>query len=176
MPKPTILTESDKSKVTKISSKSVVKPKLSKKSLFKFLLWLVLFTVVGFTSYTIARNKAMAANKPAEKALVALKDNKPVAVYELGTDEFKKFSTLVQVKAVVEQWSKIVNQTTEGKPELVSKKESTKDKKQLTTLLYKYQIKPGKSKINQKELFVAVVVQKVDKEYKLYTFNIDSQK
>ncbi len=136
--------------------------------------WVIILIIVGFGSFTLARNSALAANRPAEKALAALKANDPDGLYNLGTDEFKKTSDKTKVKAVVTEWTKVINQATDGKPQIVSKQTAIKDGKELTTLDYKYQVQPGKSKINQKELFVRIVTQKVDNTYKLYTINIDT--
>lgn len=173
MPKETKPT-TDKETPTEQKPEEATKPHRTKKSLVKVLLFVAVLALVGFASYTAARNKALAPNRPAEKALAALKANDSNAVYDLGSDDFKKASDRQKVKAVVEQWSNIVSQATEGEPVLVSKTSTTEGDKQLTNLTYKYRIKEGKSKINQKELFVLVKTQKVGNDYKLYTFSIDA--
>ena len=155
-------------------------PKSSRFAVFKahkgallLIFWVAVLLLVGFISFNTARSNALAANKTAEKALTALKASDANGIYQLGTNEFKNASDQTKVKAVIAEWNKVIVQTTDGKPTLVSKQESTKDGKSLTTLLYKYTVKPGKSKINQKELYVQAVTQKVGTEYKLSTFTID---
>ena len=139
-------------------------------------LWIVLLVIVGVISFTASRNNALAANRTAEKALMALKNNDDTTIYNLGSDDFKKSSDKQKVKDVVNQWSKVIVQATDGKPELVSKRETQKDNKRLTTLEYKYKIKPGKSKIDQKELYVQTVLENAGNAYKLYTFGIDTKR
>lgn len=158
--------------------KTKLKPNIkARKTVIWIAIWVAVLLVVGLISFTISRNSALAANKKAEAALSALKANDDTAFYNLGSTNFKKASDQKKVKAVVNEWSKVISQATNGQPELVSKQTSTtKDGKNLTTLVYKYQVQPGKSKINQKELFVQVVVEQTDDGYKLATFNIDTQK
>lgn len=160
-------------KRVKTPKTKLARRKPSKKTVL-IVLWLVLLLVVGLISFTVSRNNTLAAERFAEKSLVALKNNDDTTVYNLGSESFKKASDKQKVKVVVNQWSKIVNEATEGKPERVSKSESTEDKKQLTNLLYRYKVKQGKSKINQKDLYVKVVLDHTNGQYKLHTFSFDT--
>lgn len=159
--------------IQKTPSGNKSKPQ-TKKRVFAVISWVLVLLLVGFISFTFSRNKALGANRVSEKALSALKANNGPVIYKLGTKEFQKASELKKVQAFATEWSKVITQATDGKPTLVSKTESVKNKKPLTTLVYTYQVKPGKSKINQKELYSTVVVEKVQDVYKLYTFNIDT--
>lgn len=163
---------------SKPADATVKKPQLkrSKKTLLLIGLWVTVLVVVGVISFAASRNNALASNKIAEQALEALEHDDDQTVYGLGSKDFKKVSDQTKVKAVVNQWSKVIAQATDGTPELMSKQLEVKDNKELTTLVYKYDVQPGKSNIEQKELFVRVVLEKNGPNYQLYTFNIDTKK
>lgn len=160
------------------AQKTKLKPDMKSRKTFVIVaIWIIALLIVGMLSFTISKNNALAANKQAEAALNSLKENDATSFYNMGSENFKKVSDQKKVKAVVNEWSKVISQATNGQPELVSKQTAvTKEGKKLTTLVYKYQVKPGKSKINQKELFVQIVVEQTSEGYKLYTFNIDTKK
>lgn len=141
------------------------------------LAWIIALFAVGVISFSVSRNNALAADKKAETALDALKANDDTRLYNLGTEELKKASDKTKVKTVVNEWHTVITQATNGDPELVSKQTTTtKDGNELVALIYKYQVQPGKSKINQKELFVKIDVIKTSEGYKINAFNIDVQK
>lgn len=162
-----VLPPKDKPVKTKLARR-----KVSKKTI-GVIVWVIILITVGAISFTVSRNNALAENRVAEKSLNALKANDDTTLYNLGSQDFKKATDQKKVKSVVNDWHKVISQATEGDPELVSKQQSTKDNKQLTTLIYKYKIKPGKSKINQEHLYIRVVTTQEDSQHKLYTFTVD---
>lgn len=159
-------------------NKAKLRPNVkSRRTLLFVLFWIAALLIVGIMSFTVSRNNALAANKKAEAALDALKANDDTRLYNLGTEELKKSNDTSKVKTLVNEWTKVISQATNGTPELVSKQATvTKDGKKLTTLVYKYQVQPGKSKINQKELFVKIETIETNEGLKISAFNMDVQK
>lgn len=146
------------------------------KTVLLIVLWVAVLFIIGFVSFTVSRNNALAPNRAAEDALAAIKNNDDKKIYELGTESFKKTSTKERVKTVVNEWSPVLSKATKGEPQVVSKQQSTKDNEQSVTLVYKYDIQPGKSKINQKEFYVRVILENTSNGYKVSAYNFDVQK
>ena len=161
------------------NAKGSVKPNKYRgrhKTVILVIIWAAALLLIGYFSFTVSRNNALSANRIAESALSAIYQNDAKKVYELGSDDFKKVSSRDQVKKVVEEWNPVLAKATDGEPELVSKIESTKDSKRLTTLIYKYDVRPGKSKINQKEFYVRVIIAESDNGPKISVINFDVKK
>lgn len=154
------------------------KPRTQKinKTVVLIILWIIALIVVGIISFIVSRNNTLAPNHAAETALEAIKQNDDEKVYQLGSDSFKKTSSKEQVKTVVNEWSPVLSKAVTGEPQVVSKVQSTKDSKQFTTLVYKYDVQPGKSRINQKEFYVRVILENTDSGFKVSAYNFDVQK
>lgn len=165
--------KSDRPAKTTTTDKAKSAPRRVNKTVLVIAFWCSVLIIVGYLSFTASRNNALAPNRSAEKALESLKANDDAALYNLGSEEFKKASSQDKVKGVTNEWSKVINQATEGDPELVSKQQTTEDGKSVTTLLYRYKVKPGKSKIDQEYLYVQVGMEQNGPSYQLRTFNID---
>jgi len=162
------------------SQQAVTKPKKkvyrsSRTTALLIIGWLAVLVLVGFIAFTVSRNSALAPNKVAEKALVDLKTNDSKALYQLGSPDFKKGSSEQKVQGVVADWTKVINQATDAKPTLISKQDFIQANKQLTHLTYRYGVKPGKSKIGQKDLYVNITLEHTNGQYLLYTFALDTK-